>query len=155
MKANDFLPKSNYLKIADFDELEDDAPLVTIEEVTEETFEARDGRPAETKLLVHFLAMEKGLLLNKTNLVCLIDLFGDDTDDWIGHKIRLMLAPTRTPEGKTTKTIMVLEVKPKKKPAAPAAAAATAEQAKTVLKKKAAPVEDEDDDEKDDPFDNE
>lgn len=44
---------------------------------------------SDDKMIVHFIDTEKQLPLNKTNALDIAQLYGDDTDDWIGKQIRL------------------------------------------------------------------
>lgn len=46
------------------------------------------------KLVLYFQGKEKGMVLNATNQELLIDLFGEETDDWIGQSIRLLIHAT-------------------------------------------------------------
>lgn len=55
-----------------------------------------------------FKEHEEGLAMNKTNLKMMVDLFGDDTDDWIGQKLKLIVILANNPQtGKETPTIRV------------------------------------------------
>src|SRR5262249_53705294 len=67
----------------------------TITGVRSERFEARDGKPAETKLVVSFKQFGKPLVLNKTNYDTLEELFGSETDGWIGKTVALLQATVR------------------------------------------------------------
>lgn len=83
MKANDVFP-SKYLKA---DDLNGDT-LVTIKSVTKETMKGKSGAD-ETKPVMHFDEMQKGLVLNKTNWAAIAKLYGDESDDWKGQTITL------------------------------------------------------------------
>jgi hypothetical protein len=82
-KLSDMMP-SNYLKAAD---CEDDDLVVTIKDVKEEVL--GQGADAHTKWILMFREVEKGLVLNTTNIKAIGKLHGDDTDDWIGKRIAL------------------------------------------------------------------
>lgn len=58
---------------------------MTISEVKEEEV----GRKREEKPVIYFEENEKGVVLNKTNAKVLSDLYGDDTDEWVGECITL------------------------------------------------------------------
>ena len=63
--------------------------MLTISEV--EIKELGQGKDKETKPVVSFRELEKGLVCNKTNCNTIHKLTGsDDTDDWVGHKIKLI-----------------------------------------------------------------
>jgi hypothetical protein len=72
----------NYLKAEDLGSL---SPVVIIEEVS--VMSADDGKK---KLVLHFHGKDKTLVLNVTNANMVQELLGsDDTDDWLGKRIRL------------------------------------------------------------------
>ncbi len=43
----------------------------------------------EEKLTIHFLDEDKTMPVNKTNALSIAELYGDDTDDWCDHEIRI------------------------------------------------------------------
>lgn len=45
------------------------------------------------KGIVAFKGVKKKWVLNRTNAMCLAELFGRNTDGWIGHKVTLYPAP--------------------------------------------------------------
>jgi hypothetical protein len=84
--------KSNYLKASDllgtdgdYDEAE-----VTIRRVGEEELPGNDDTE---KWVVHFDEYDKGLILNVTNTRKIAQLCGDLSEDWIGKRVRLYVAP--------------------------------------------------------------
>ena len=80
---NDAFP-SKYLRAHD---LGDKQPVVVINRAAFE--QIGDDR----KLVVYFDGKEKGLCLNKTNANAIADLLNSqDTDDWKGHRIKLVVA---------------------------------------------------------------
>ncbi len=113
---------SKYLSAADLNEQD---LIVTIQGVEPVRLKGRDGGPDETKLVAHFHGQEKGLLLNKTNAQTIANLYGDETDDWIGERITLF--PTTVQfQGQMTEAIRVRPRRPKdavRPKAAPAARA--------------------------------
>ena len=85
MNAAEMYP-SNYLKASDVG----DAKLIlTIDKITTE--ELGQGADKEVRPVVYFQGKEKGVVCNKTNWNTLITLFGYETDDWTGKKVRLMV----------------------------------------------------------------
>ena len=48
----------------------------------------------DTKPVLYFAGKEKGLVLNKTNANRIAEAYGDETDDWKGHPIKIY--PTKT-----------------------------------------------------------
>lgn len=78
--------KSDYLKA---DDIPEEGMVLTISEV--EIKELGQGKDKEVKPVVSFKEVEKGLVCNKTNCNTIHKLTGsDDTDDWVGHKIKLI-----------------------------------------------------------------
>jgi hypothetical protein len=75
---------SAFLKQSDFDR--DQAIVFTILRVEKKQFEAKNGRPAESKWVVTFDG-ERCLSLNKTNLALLAKWFGKKAGAWKGKKI--------------------------------------------------------------------
>jgi hypothetical protein len=71
---------SRYLKAADLKGSDD---KVVIGQVQMETISA------EAQPVVYFQGKEKGLVLNKTNMETIVNMFGDETDHWIGKAITL------------------------------------------------------------------
>jgi hypothetical protein len=69
----------NYLRADDITK----PVILTITSVDEVTIGDDD------RVVLEFEDYVKVLPLNKTNALNLADLFGDDTDDWIGHTIEL------------------------------------------------------------------
>ncbi len=86
MNVNDFAP-STYLRAHD---LQGREPTVAIAKV--EQIELENNGRKEAKLLISFVGKNKGLVLNKTNMFAISDLYGPETDDWVGKKIKLVTA---------------------------------------------------------------
>jgi hypothetical protein len=53
-----------------------------------------DTDETEDKLVVSFKETEYGLILNKTNANTLAEMYGDESDDWIGHKVSFQKVKT-------------------------------------------------------------
>lgn len=84
-KLSEVFP-SAYLKA---DEIPEEGMVLTISEV--EIKELGQGSDKQVKPVLSFEEVEKGLVCNKTNCNTLVKLTGsDDTDDWAGHKVRLI-----------------------------------------------------------------
>ncbi len=79
---------SNYLKAAD---LNNRTIKVAINKVVFEEI----GRDKDSKPIVYFENVKKGLVLNKTNAVEIAATHGDQMDGWIGKEIELfsMMVP--------------------------------------------------------------
>ena len=74
--------KSAYLSAADVPE----PVTVTIDRVTEESIN-RDGKQ-ERKAVLYYRGGSQGIVLAKTTLGQLIEIFkSDESDDWIGKKV--------------------------------------------------------------------
>lgn len=84
--------QSKFLRKEDFDE---DA-IVTIKNVSLE--EMPGG--SDTKWVVHFNELPKGLVLNVTAIRVLEAAFGDDSDGWIGKRIKVYVDPNVSFQGK-------------------------------------------------------
>jgi hypothetical protein len=80
---NDLMP-SKYLKTSDFRE----PKVVTVKELKKANVARQDQEP-EYKFIAFFEEVEKGLVLNKTNIKRLGKYLGDDTDDWPGGKVEI------------------------------------------------------------------
>jgi hypothetical protein len=52
-------------------------------------------RDKEPKPILHFEGKKKGLVMNKTNCLTLEDMFGPDTDDWVGKRIAIYTTTTQ------------------------------------------------------------
>lgn len=83
MKFDEMFP-SKYLKAADAES----QPVVTMKSCTWETLNNRDEEPEE-KPVLYFEEFEKGLVLNRTNAKTIQNMYGDDTEDWVGKRIQL------------------------------------------------------------------
>lgn len=97
---------SNDLKAADF---EGKNLKVKISEVEARTYPARDGKPEETKGVLRFEGKEKGLVLNKTNTKNLINAYGNESNDWVGHEVGLSTHETELGIGWVVKPLDVEE----------------------------------------------
>jgi hypothetical protein len=67
------------------------------------------------KLVLGFVGRDQTLVLNKTNTNVVIDLYGGETDDWIGRVVEVY--PTRVDFG--GKQVDALRLRPPVAPAAP------------------------------------
>jgi hypothetical protein len=77
---------------------------LTIKHVEMET--VGQGDDVDTKPVVYFNEVNKGLILNKTNANTVSHLHGDDTEDWIGKRITIF--PTEVDfQGKQVMAIRV------------------------------------------------
>ena len=108
MDINELYP-SNFLKAAD---LKGQPRTLTIQAVAPETIGDN-----ETKPVMRFVGMSKGLVLNKTNGMLLASTLGPETDAWIGKPIELYSEKVQF-QGRIVDAIRVRESMP-----APAAAA--------------------------------
>jgi hypothetical protein len=84
MKASEF-GNSKFLKKEDFPQ----PKVLTIKSAS-----AEEVAKGDVKLCIYFNEIVKPLTLNNTKRNLLIATFGDDTDQWIGKKVRLSLDPT-------------------------------------------------------------
>ena len=78
-------------------------PTLTIDRVTLEKVESLkigddDGKgKTKDRIIVYFKESNsgRGWLLNRTNAECLKELWGRETDNWIGHKVTLQVKQVR------------------------------------------------------------
>jgi hypothetical protein len=101
---------SDYLKAAD---LNGEQVVYTIQSIAiEEIGQKKDRRP-----VLYFEECEAGFVLNKTNSRTISDVFGLETDEWIGRQITLYEKMVEF-EGKEVPAIRVRMPRPGGKPAA-------------------------------------
>ena len=112
MNINEIFP-SKYLKAHDL--LNDGDLIVTISDFVIEVV-GNDQLTSKPVLYFRELPM-KGLILNKTNANTIADLYGEDTEDWIGKKITLYSCEV-TFDDKTSLGIRVRPNPPVEKPRA-------------------------------------
>jgi hypothetical protein len=95
------------------EDIPDEGQVFTISDVEVKHFD--DG----TKFLVRFEETDKALVANMINTRTIAGLYGDESDDWIGHRITLY--PTETAfNGKMVPCIRVRSKPPKQQPRAAA-----------------------------------
>ena len=94
---------SHYLKCTD---LQNAPRRVVIASVTLEDLRQATGQ-RETKIVLSFVGKQKQLVANKTQARTLVDLFGDETDEWAGKAI--MLLPSKADNGKETIAIAAVQ----------------------------------------------
>lgn len=115
MKLSEAFP-SKYLKADDIEQLGE--PVLTIKSVEMESL--GQGNDKETKPLIMFRELEKGMIANKTNCTTITKVLGsDDTDDWIGKKIILKAMEVQSVNGDMVMGIRVSIKKPSAAPAKP------------------------------------
>ena len=102
--------KNPFLKGEDLEEGE--RTVVTIKTAEEVNFPSGDTVP-----VLSFLELEQKLTLNKTRIKKLVELLGEDTDEWIGKKISLYQVDVQF-QGKTMPGVAVGASPKKAKPEA-------------------------------------
>jgi hypothetical protein len=109
MKTNDVFP-SKYLKAED--DLFDNGDVVaTIKDVQLESLKSRE-KGEESKPVMYFKELPKGLIVNKTNWGICAKLFAsDDSDDWRGERVALTTVDVDA-FGDVVKAIRVKSQKP-------------------------------------------
>ena len=102
MKLNEMFP-SDLLKSQDLLDAGGEM-LLTIAKVEMKTFD-RDDNSKDTKPIIFF---EEGnqMVCNKTNANAIADMFGEETDDWLGNQITLIVKDVEF-QGKTVMGIRV------------------------------------------------
>ncbi len=70
------------------------APMpVTISQIVQDNQQQRGAAP-DMKWLMYFAELRKGLRLNKTTIKQLAATFGDETDHWLGKRVRIYVDHT-------------------------------------------------------------
>lgn len=91
------------------DDIDGEVPVI-IASLGFEKMKDNDGKEQD-KPILSFLKVEKGLVLNKTNAQRIADIYGDETDNWVGKKITLCTESV-TAFGETKWAIRVKPVPP-------------------------------------------
>ena len=81
--------EGDYLSAKDY--VEGERLVLSIAKVTEEDFEDRETKAQVRKWVLYFAEKKPGLVLNKGNGRTLIQLYGKDSDAWIGKKVALLV----------------------------------------------------------------
>ncbi len=102
MKLSEMFP-SNLLKAADVTDAGGEMPL-TISKIEMKDFDTDNGGK-ERKPIIYF-TNDKQMVCNKTNGTALGQMFGNDTDDWLGKSITLIVQNVDF-SGKSTPAIRV------------------------------------------------
>lgn len=88
MKATKFTGmKGAFLTAKTVKELKLVGRELTVKDVTDQEFD-RDGKK-QHKFVFDFDECDERLVLNATNKGIMIDAYGDETNDWIGQKVKL------------------------------------------------------------------
>ena len=101
MKLTEMFP-SNLLKAADVTDAGGEMPL-TITKIEMKEFDGDKGK--ETKPIIYF-TNDKQMVCNKTNGTTLGEMFGDDSDLWLGKPITLIVQSVDF-AGKSTPAIRI------------------------------------------------
>lgn len=103
-----FATDGKYMKWQELPEGQD--LVLTIRSHKQTEFEGKNGQE-EKKWVLFFEEVDKGLALNATNGKTLCKLYGDEMDDWIGHKIALY---TKDDVEYAGELVSAIRVRPKK-----------------------------------------
>jgi hypothetical protein len=85
--------QSKFLRKEDFDEDQ----ICTIADCK---LEAMQGNANETRWVLYFKELQKGMVLNTTTIRVLENAFGDDSDDWMGKKVKVYVDPNVSFQGR-------------------------------------------------------
>ncbi len=121
MRMRDALP-GRYLT---GDDLDGDV-TVAIERVVMEPFRDPKTRQEARKPVMYFQRAKRGLIVNRTNWRAVAELYGDESDNWIGKRITLTSTMVDA-YGKQTRAVRVRPIRPPPAPAEAPAAALVAE----------------------------
>lgn len=108
MKANELCPSPN-LQALDIGTDLGDSVNVTIKEFDV----AEVGKEKQKKSRMFVEEFDRPLVLNRTNVKALIDLYGNDTSDWIGEQFNLYVSETSF-NGDTVRCLRVRAVRAEK-----------------------------------------
>lgn len=86
--------KSQYLRTAD---LKGQERTFTIDSVVLEEILSPDGGDSEEKPVVSFRDHSQRMILNSTNWDAIAEIYGDETDGWVGQRVTIY--PTTTQFG--------------------------------------------------------
>ena len=114
LKANELCPSPN-LQALDIGTELGDSVNVTIKGF--DTAEVGKEKQIRSRLFVE--EFSRPLVINRTNVKALIDLYGNDTSDWIGEQFNLYVSETSF-QGDTVRCLRVRAVKAEKPPEKPA-----------------------------------
>jgi hypothetical protein len=103
MRVTDFCP-SPHLEALDCGDRIGDELVVTIKGAERKTV----GSEKVVKGVIFFEELERGLVLNKTNSRTIAEMYGSDTDAWMGKKITIYRSETSF-QGKVVPCIRVRE----------------------------------------------
>lgn len=99
---------SKFLRKEDFDE----DRVMTIKSCS---LEDMPGDQGDQKWVLFFREEQKGMALNITSIRVLEQAFGDDTDHWVGNKVKVYVDPNVSFQGKVVGGLRLMP--PRKKPA--------------------------------------
>jgi hypothetical protein len=83
---------------------------LTITDVKQVEIKKQDS-PAEVKWTLFFDTDPRGLTLNRDRYLTMCQLFGKDTDDWIGKQIKLVFDPKVVFKGNRVGGVAITEAK--------------------------------------------
>ncbi len=87
--------EGDYLSAKDYEE--GGRLVLTIKSVSQEDFEDRETKETVAKWVLYFAEKKPGLVINRGNGRALIQLYGKDSDGWMGKKVALLV--TSSPVG--------------------------------------------------------
>jgi hypothetical protein len=108
LKANELCPSPN-LQALDIGTELGDSVNVTIKGFDR----AEVGKEKQIKGRVFFEELTRPMVINRTNLNTLIELFGNDTDDWFGQHCNMYVSETAM-EGKVVRCLRLRAVRAEK-----------------------------------------
>jgi hypothetical protein len=106
--------QSKFLRKEDFDEDQ----VVTISSIK---LEEMQGNTNETKWVLYFKELQKGMVLNVTTIRVLEQAFGDESDDWTGKKVMVYVDPNVSFQGRVVGGLRLKPPRVKKEAESPKA----------------------------------
>jgi hypothetical protein len=101
---------SKFLRKEDFEE----DTVCTIKQVH---LEDMQGDKGEQRWVLYFRERDKGMVLNVTSIRVLEQAFGDDSDMWIGNKVKVYVDPNVSFQGKVVGGLRLMPPRKGAKPA--------------------------------------
>lgn len=102
--------QSKFLRKEDFDEDQ----VCTVKSVELEAMQ----QTSDTKWVLYFREHQKGMVLNTTTIRVLEQAFGDDSDNWVGQKVKVYVDPNVSFQGRVVGGLRLRTPKPGAKAAA-------------------------------------
>lgn len=108
-----YMPKTSEMIVSKFLRKEDfeEDQILTIADCK---LEPMQGNANETRWVLYFREMPKGMVLNTTSIRVLEQSYGDDSDMWINKKVTIYVDPNVSFQGRIVGGLRLRPIKPSK-----------------------------------------